>query len=112
MIENYGVSVSDLLIHPEFKELQRNPPHPKFNDTRTLERVLWELGLDTTQEYTTRECTHRNLQGDVVTCDMYRGRERTDKAWIQSGCASIEATMSSAGSAEMWRELQNIRNRG
>lgn len=88
---NYGVSASDVLLHPSFKDLQRDPVHPKFNDVRELHKVLFQLGIDTSQEVEERLCTHRNLQNKVMTCVMYRGAERTDKSWLKSGCASLVA---------------------
>lgn len=91
MAENYGISVSDLLVHPEFKDLQRDPIHPKFNDERALKKVLWELGMDTSCPIHTTTCTHRNLQGQVVTCLRYVGEERCDDSWCDNGYASVHA---------------------
>lgn len=112
MFEDYGISQSDVLIHDYFKDLERNPAHPKFNDVRSLHKVLWELGLDTSKPITERLCTHRNLQKEVVTCLMYRGEERTDKGWLQSGCASIEAVKKSTRDKSLQQELDRMRNKG
>lgn len=105
---NFGVSASDVLLHSSFSHLPRNPVHPKFNDVRELHKVLHQLGLDTSLEVVEVQCTHRNLQKQVVTCLMFRGAERTDKAWLNSGCASIEALKASTNDLSLRKELDYL----
>lgn len=109
---NYGVSVTDVLVHDLFKDLDRDPIHPKFDDERALKKALWDFGLDIHLEINEVNCTHRNLQNQVVTCIMYRGAERTDPEWLKSGCASLEAVKASTQDYSLKQELDNMRNKG
>ena len=49
-----------------------------------LEDLLWFLGLNVkhSEGYECMYCTHRNLFGDVVTCNRYWGWMRTDDEWL------------------------------
>lgn len=109
---NYGVSASDVLLYPAFKSLPRDPIHPKFNDEKELRKALWMLGINVRDGWIEEINTHRNLQKQVVTCLQFRGIERTDTAWLRSGCASIEAIKNSTRDKSLRKELDNIRNRG
>lgn len=105
--ENYGVSLTDVLKHPEVVDLPKN--HPKISlDDRLLKKILWDFGLDTSKGMAIRDCTHRNLSNEVVTCPMYRARERTDKDWLESGFASVEAHIDSASDISVRRDMHKI----
>lgn len=79
-----NVSLSDLIRCPGFDG----------TEAKTKE-LLWQLGVDTNHEINVMVIQHRNLSNQVVTCEYYMGKERLDKAWIQSGHASIEALYAS-----------------
>lgn len=88
MNNNYSVSLSDLVVA---LKLSGEPVDSTFlQDTRRLERALWEMGLDVNHSYSERVCSHRNLQGEVANCPRYEGSERTDESWLKSGHASLE----------------------
>ena len=83
---NYGISVTDVLKHPLFANCKQDDP--RLQDERMLGRALHDLGMDTTYHVASIVCTHRNLQNKVVNTLMYRGKERTDTTWLESGFAS------------------------
>ena len=60
---------------------------------------LYELGIDTKKFVDKQEnIYHRNRFNKVVLNDRYLGYERTDKEWLESGHASIEAKDSAVSS--------------
>lgn len=67
---------------------------PYYNG-ENLDKVLYDMGADTSKPYETTICAHRTLSNQVVTCEYFICLERLDKAWIQSGHASIEALYAS-----------------
>lgn len=54
-------------------------------------QMLYDLGMDIRYPYETQDCTHRNRFNNVITCQRFVGNERTDKEWLDSGYASVEA---------------------
>lgn len=60
------------------------------DNKQEIERILFENGLDTAEPYTVEFSQHRNLRGQIVSCDRYVGEERQCKEWLKSGAASWE----------------------
>lgn len=61
--------------------------------------VLHELGCDINEYVMVQhDIQHRNIFNEIVTCDRYVCDERTDKEWLASGYASIEAVDKAIGS--------------
>jgi hypothetical protein len=59
---------------------------------RKFSKVLWSLGLDSTQDFTVQtNLIHRNRLKSVVQCDRWYGNERSDIEWLTSGFASQSA---------------------
>ena len=73
-----------------------------------LKSVLFDLGLDSNQNFTLQEVTqHRNRLGQVVTCGRFEGVERSDTGWLKSGYASQAARDKSKNSKlldDLYRE--------
>lgn len=67
---------------------------PYYNG-ENLDKVLYDMGADTSKQYETTICTHRTLSNQIVTCEYFICLERLDKEWIRSGHASIEALYAS-----------------
>lgn len=84
LVSYKNISVSDLIRCPGFDGTDEK-----------IKELLYKLGVDTRHPVDVEVVTHRNMQNQVVTCEYYMGRERTDKVWIQSGHASIEALYAS-----------------
>lgn len=59
-----------------------------------FKNILHQWGMDVHSEISCSVLQHRNLQGKVVTCRRWTGRERRDQEWIDSGLASWELMVS------------------
>jgi hypothetical protein len=73
---------------------------PDFNASKgdpALESRLYDLGLDFARGYEEQSTIHRNRFNEVVECKRWVGNERTDKTWVTSGYASIEAIDKASG---------------
>lgn len=84
LVSYKNISMSDLIRCPGFDGTDEK-----------IKELLYKLGVDTRFHVEVEVITHRNIQNQVVTCEYYMGRERTDRAYIQSGHASIEALYAS-----------------
>lgn len=80
----HTLSVSDLLLIEKFQEAFGK------DDKKTIERILRDNGMDVTEPYSLEYSRHRNLRGNIVSCERYVGEERNDKEWLDSGAASWE----------------------
>lgn len=81
----HTLSISDLLLISSFQEAFGN------DDKQAIEKILFENGMDIEEPYTVEFSQHRNLRGQIVSCDRYVGEERQDKNWLKGGAASWEA---------------------
>lgn len=81
----HTLSISDLLLIKDFQTAFGN------DDKQAIEKILFENGMDITEPYTVEFSQHRNLRGQIVSCDRYVGEERQDKCWLKSGAASWES---------------------
>jgi len=64
----------------------------EVNFPRKFSSILWDLGLDTTQDYTKQiNIQHRNRLNQVVQCTRWYGNERSDEQWLKSTNASRAA---------------------
>lgn len=76
-----------------------------MQDESKVRSALFKLGLDVNKKvkhqgeiyngYYTFTCTHRTLANVVKGGYLYIGNERSDVSWIESGCATKEARLSS-----------------
>lgn len=98
----HNLSLSDLLEVEGFAEAYG------ANDKKKMKEILWNCGMDTTQEVEEMFCEHRNLQNQVVKCLRYSGYERTDKEWIKSGYATLEAIIASSKDPYLRKELRTM----
>jgi hypothetical protein len=87
----HTLSISDLLLISSFQEAFGN------DDKQSIEKILFENGMDIDEPYTVEFSQHRNLRGQIVSCDRYVGEERCDKAWLKSDACSWEAKVESCG---------------
>jgi hypothetical protein len=81
----HALSVSDLLMIKDFQVAFGN------DDKQAIEKILFENGMDIEEPYAIEFSQHRNLRGQIVSCDRYVGEERQDKCWLKSGAASWES---------------------
>lgn len=98
---DYSLSLSDLLLIEDFAKAFG------YNDTPTINKILYCNGMEVSRGYTTETKQHRNLQGKVVTCVRYEGVERIDKEWLRTGAASMEAYVASSD-PEVRKDMKNM----
>lgn len=71
----------------------------EFEEAPGFSKILYNLGMDTDYKVETQDgLWHRNRLNKVVLCRRFVGSERTDKDWITSGYASVEAKDKASGS--------------
>lgn len=97
---DYSLSFADLMLVDGFKEAVRS------DDQVALHRILFENGLEVSKGVDIRVCLHRTLTNQVFNGQRYEGFERLDKAWINSGVASLEATIESVKDASVRHDLR------
>lgn len=84
------------LSYISFSEIQKvdksiTPEWAESNIER-FHSILHNLGMDMEIPYDwQRNIQHRNRFNEIVTCDRIVGNSRTDKEWVESGYASLEA---------------------
>lgn len=97
------LSFGDLKQIPEFRiALMRQ-------DAEEFKRILYENGLDIEKGYNVSKSLHRMRTSN----QLYNGfrvdsTERTDKEWIASGAASLEAIQHSSKDRSLVAELKNL----
>lgn len=69
---------------------------------------LQRNGMNTAEPVEIVCVQHRNLQNKVVTAYRFEGQERTDKEWIKSGCASMDAVIASSKDDSMRFALRSM----
>jgi hypothetical protein len=69
---NYALSLSDLMFVDGWK----------MSDIESVERILYENGIDVKLGWCTDKLLHRNLQNKVVDTLRFCGTQRTDKEWL------------------------------
>ena len=101
----YYLSEADLYLLDEYRN---NVDMPK----EQLEKILFTNGLDINKPYELLEDTHRTLRNKIYTGKRWFGRERLDKDWQLSGCASIEAVIASSKDPEHRFTLRQMSAQG
>ena len=69
---NYALSLSDLILVDGWQA----------NDIESVERILYENGIDVELGWCTERLLHRNLQNKVVDTIRFCGIQRSDKEWL------------------------------
>lgn len=98
----HNLSLSDLIEVEGFAEAYGK------DNKKQIREILWNCGMDTTQEVEEFVCEHRNLRKQVVKCLRYNGYERTDKEWLSSGVATLEAVIASSEDPHLRQELRTM----
>lgn len=99
---DFALSTSDLWLVDGFKEAFM------AGNEKAIKVFLYESGMDVSQGYEENLCQHRNLQNKVTMCIRYEGYERTDKEWIRSGAASMDAVIGSSNDPHMRATLRTM----
>ena len=97
---DFSLSMSHLLLVDGFKQAV------EANDIQTVNKILFENGMEVSKKYSIRTIRHRNLQGKEVFCPRFEGQERIDNVWTKSGAASLDAIIANSKDPHMRRELR------
>jgi hypothetical protein len=101
MYYNY-LSLSDLLLIDGFAQKYAE------QDEQYIKEVLWKHGVDVTHPFEEEFVQHRNLRKEIVSCNRYIGKARSDKEWLRSGLATLEEHIAAAGDVDLRSDLKNM----
>lgn len=96
------ISLSDLMLLDSWKQAA------KEDNKKDMYRVLFLNGVDIKKPFTYEYCTHRNLQGQIVTCERIVGHERSDEAFLKSGYASYQVRVEARGDGSFSRHIDGM----
>ena len=100
-----SLSLYDLLAQKEFNLAMRE------GDDKRIDELLYSVGVDVSLGYQVVERLHRPLSTkQVVNGSMVIYTERTDKEWIGSGAASMEAIIASVRDSSVRAEMRAMQD--
>lgn len=102
----HALSVKDLQLLDGWDDslLEATP-----ESNKQLNEILWNNGMNVYKPYSVDVCLHRTLNNNVPWYGArINGMERTDKAWLRSGYASVEAYIASTKDLSLQKELMNM----
>ena len=94
---DYSLSLSDLMLVEGWKA----------SDIESVERILYENGIEVGLGWHTEQLLHRNLQNKVVDTIRFSGIQRMDENWKRVGM-SLEDQIASTKDSFMRSELMTI----
>lgn len=94
---DYSLSLSDLMLIDGWKA----------NDIESVERILYENGIDVGLGWHTERLLHRNLQNKVVDTIRFCGVQRKDDKWKKVGM-SFEDQIANTKDSFLKAELMTI----
>lgn len=99
------LSLYDLLAQKEFNLAMRE------GDDKRIDELLYSVGVDVSLGYQVVERLHRPLSTkQVVNGSMVIYTERTDKEWIGSGAASMDAIIASVKDSSVRAEMRAMQD--
>lgn len=112
---DFALSMTDLELIDGFSSVIENSLEDWASNYRVEEDVerhvfvecpyilahLWRNGMDIKYPIEVVVRQHRNLHNQVVRGPRFEGQERTDPAWIDTGCASLDAIIASTSDSSM-----------
>lgn len=101
-----SISLADLLMVDGFAKAYGE----SATDDTALKAILHGCGIDVEKEFEWRHCTHRRINGEIVTCDRLEGRERIDREWLESGYATYDARVDSYPDLYFRQELRKLQH--
>lgn len=100
-----SLSLYDLLAQKEFNLAMRE------GDDKRIDELLYSVGVDVSLGYQVVERLHRPLSTkQVVNGSVVIYTERTDKEWIGSGAASMEAIIASVKDSSVRAEMRSMQD--
>lgn len=103
---DYALSFHDLNMVDGFQEAVDT------QNSKIFEAILFTNGFDTTLGYEMVACNHRTINNIEYYGIRVEGMERLDKAWLATGCASIEAQIESTKDDSLRRHLREMAYKG
>lgn len=97
---DYSLSLSDLMLVDGWQA----------DDIASVERVLYENGIDVSLGWHTERLLHRNLQNKVVDTIRFSGVQRRDDKWKRVGM-SLEDQIANTTDSYMKAELMVMSKR-
>jgi len=99
-------SMHDLMSNVDFKQAVVD------NDKKTINTLLYQVGVDTSQEWKIVERLHKPLSfknyEEPIFGPMVEYFPRTDKSWLTSGYASVEDVIEATPDSFMRSELMGM----
>lgn len=99
---DYNLSFHDLFLVDGFKEAYES------QNVKVFEAILQTNGVDVQLGYELEASTHRTINNILYTGVRVQGFERTDEAWIATGCASIDAQIRATRDLELRTHLRRM----
>lgn len=99
---DYNLSFHDLFLVNGFKEAYDS------QNIKVFEAILKTNGMEVDLGYELVASTHRTINNILYTGIRVQGFERTDPAWIATGCASIDAHIRSVKDEEVRKHLRRM----
>lgn len=103
---DYALSFHDLNLVDGFKEA-----HDSQN-LKVFESILQTNGFDVSLGYELVACNHRTINNIEYYGIRVEGFERTDKAWLSTGCASLEAQIEATKDKTLRHTLRTMSYQG
>lgn len=103
---DYALSFHDLMLVDGFKEAY------EIQNSKVFESILQTNGFDVSLGYELVACNHRTINNIEYYGIRVEGFERTDPAWIATGCASLEARIESTNDKSLRKTLRVMSYQG
>lgn len=103
---DFNLSFHDLLMVDGFRQaIETGATEPFLS-------ILFQNGMNVDEGYEIVNNTHRTLQNKVFSGNLVHGYERTDAAWIATGCASMAARIRAVKDLDLRTELRLMSYQG
>lgn len=103
---DYALSFHDLNLVDGFKEAYET------QNTKVFEAILQTNGFDVSLGYELVACNHRTINNIEYYGIRVEGFERTDKAWLATGCASMDAQIEATKDKSLRKTLRVMSYQG
>lgn len=103
---DYALSFHDLNMVDGFQEAV------EIENKKVFEAILFTNGMEVSLGYELVACNHRTINNIEYYGIRVEGFERTDKAWLATGCASMEAQIEATKDKSLRKELRQMNYQG
>ena len=103
---DYALSFHDLNLIDGFNEAYTT------SNKKVFEAILFTNGFEVSLGYEMVACNHRTINNIEYYGIRVEGFERTDTAWIATGCASMEAQIEASKDKSLRHTLRQMSYQG